>query len=814
MPTTSWDEIVAMVAEAVKKAKPGEWIVGRGWHQEKWTTRPEPNVEGFPTHASLDRVSPDNPVLLEHASGHAAIANARAMALAGVTKDTPNPPGGEILKDAQGDPIGVFRETASGLVDRARAAARAKMTPVEREAEAVEIIRLADHECLSKGLTTIHTAGETFSMIDRFKRMIDSGALGVRLYVMVGESNARMKNGLAKYRIIDYGQQHLTVRAIKAYMDGALGSRGAWLLEPYTDLPGHTGLNTTPLTELRETADLAIANNYQLCIHAIGDRANRELLNLYDAAFKAHPDLKDLRWRDEHTQHLSRADIPRYGQLGVIAAMQGIHCTSDAPYVLARLGPQRAEEGAYVWQKLMKTGAVVANGTDAPVEDVDPIPNFFATVTRRVKDGSVFYGDQKMTRMEALKSYTINGAYAAFEENVKGSLKPGKLADVTVLSKDILTVPDNEIPSAKVLYTIVGGKVLYAGEVRRTVIRRWSRAQPRAVSASGVAQVGREPALRLLNAHPLAGGVRLDLVAPDPPDVEVLRVRAREVEAADARRRPHRERFGQRHADRGRLEQVEQPPLLRVVRAGRVAEGRPDAAVALLQQVVVAQLFAGAVPPLAPDAGVQELRERLGQAVRQRLHHDRVVVVVRGGVAGGQFVGAQAGRDSEGPEVVGRAVAGRRHEVGQRQQRPALLDDLLLAQHREPRDLGPALPIRPEDDVVAVAAGRPEAVHAPRAQRPFLDERPQHAPGVVVQLARGRSVLGVIQDGREAALQAPRREEVGPVDELGQFAERDVRDRPAAREDRRGDLFARPVDLQAGWPARRRRGAADRAVRA
>jgi predicted amidohydrolase YtcJ len=464
MPTTSWDEIVGMVAEAVKKAKPGEWIIGRGWHQEKWTKRPVPNVEGFPTHASLDRVSPANPVLLEHASGHATIANARAMALAGVTRDTPDPAGGEILKDAQGDPIGVFRETASGLVDRARAAARAKMMPAELEAEALEIIRLADQECLSKGLTTFHTAGETFSMIDRFKRVIDGGKLGIRLYAMVGESNARMRNGLAEYRTIGYGHQHLTVRAIKGYMDGALGSRGAWLLEPYTDLPGHTGLNTTSLTQLRETAELAIANDYQLCIHAIGDRANREVLNLYEATFKAHPGIGNLRWRDEHTQHLNAADIPRYGQLGVIAAMQGIHCTSDAPYVLARLGPKRAEEGAYVWQKLMKSGAIIANGTDSPVEDVDPIPNYFATVTRRVKDGSVFYGDQKMTRMEALKSYTINGAYAAFEENIKGSLKPGKLADVTVLSKDILTVPDNEIPSAKVLYTIVGGKVLYSGK--------------------------------------------------------------------------------------------------------------------------------------------------------------------------------------------------------------------------------------------------------------------------------------------------------------------------------------------------------------
>ncbi|HSP90459.1 MAG TPA: amidohydrolase [Vicinamibacterales bacterium] len=463
MATTSWDEIVAMVAEAVKQAKPGEWIVGRGWHQEKWTTRPEPGVEGFPTHASLDRVSPDNPVVLTHASGHASFANAKAMALAGVTRATPNPAGGEILKDARGEPIGVFRESASGLIGRARAASRAKMTGEELEAEALRVIDLANQECLSKGITSFHTAGESFSMVDRFKRVIEQGRLGVRLYVMLGESNARLKEGMAGYRTIGFGNNHLTVRAVKAYMDGALGSRGAWLLEPYADLAGHTGLNSTPVAELRETAELAVANGYQLCVHAIGDRANRELLDLYEATFTAHPEARDLRWRDEHTQHLHPADIPRYGKLGVVAAMQGIHCTSDAPYVLARLGPARAEEGAYVWQKLMKTGAVVANGTDAPVEDVDPIPNFHATATRKLQDGSVFFGDQKMSRMEALKSYTINGAYAAFEEGIKGSLTPGKLADVTVLSKDILTVPDDEIRSAKVRYTIVGGKVLYEG---------------------------------------------------------------------------------------------------------------------------------------------------------------------------------------------------------------------------------------------------------------------------------------------------------------------------------------------------------------
>jgi hypothetical protein len=278
---------------------------------------------------------------------------------------------------------------------------------------------------------------------------------------MVRESNARLAENLAKYKTIGFADNHVTVRTIKVTLDGALGSRGAWLLEPYADLAGHTGLNTAPVDAVRETARLAIANGYQLAIHAIGDRANREVLNIYEEAFKANPDKTDLRWRDEHTQHLNPADIGRFGKLGVIAAMQGIHCTSDAPYVLARLGAERAQEGAYVWQKLMKSAVVISNGTDAPVEDVDPIASYYATVSRRLNDGSVFFGDQRMTRMEALKSYTINGAFAAFEEKIKGSLTVGKLGDVTILSKDILTIPEEQIPTAKVLYTIVGGKVMY-----------------------------------------------------------------------------------------------------------------------------------------------------------------------------------------------------------------------------------------------------------------------------------------------------------------------------------------------------------------
>jgi predicted amidohydrolase YtcJ len=291
--------------------------------------------------------------------------------------------------------------------------------------------------------------------------MADEDKLGIRLWVMVRAGLEQEAQKLAQYRMVDYANGHLTVRAIKRSIDGALGSRGAWLLEPYADKPDSTGLNTTPVEEIRATARLAMQHGYQLCVHAIGDRANRETLNIFEEAFKANPDKKDVRWRVEHAQHLNPADIPRFGALGVIASMEGVHCTSDAPYVLARLGPKRAEEGAYVWQKLMKSGAVVTNGTDAPVEDVDPIGSYYATVSRKLKDGSVFYPDQRMSRMEALKSYTLSGAFAAFEENSRGSIKPGKYADMVVLSKDILTIAEDDIPSAQVVYTIVGGKVKY-----------------------------------------------------------------------------------------------------------------------------------------------------------------------------------------------------------------------------------------------------------------------------------------------------------------------------------------------------------------
>lgn len=458
---TNWDEIVARVGEAAKKAKPGEWITGQGWHQEKWDKTPQPNIDGLPFHYDLSKVSPNNPVLLTHASGHSCLANAKAMELGGVNKATPNPPGGEVVKDSQGNPIGAFIETAQGYIGRALAGDQMKRTPAEIQGQETRAIELAVRECLSKGITSFHDAGASFKTIDLCKALADDGKIGVRLYVMISEENEALKERMGQYKIIGAGQNHLTVRAIKRLIDGALGAHGAWLLEPYTDLQTSTGLNTTPLEVMKETARLAIEDDFQLCTHAIGDRGNRETLDIYENAFASRPEKKDLRWRIEHAQVLNPADIPRFGKMGVVAAMQGIHCTSDGPWVIKRIGEQRAEEGAYVWRELIKTGAMISNGTDAPVEDVDPIASFYASVTRKMKDGKAFFPGQCMTREEALRSYTWNGAYAAFQENILGSLTPSKLADITILSKDILSVPEDEILSAEIVYTIVGGQVLY-----------------------------------------------------------------------------------------------------------------------------------------------------------------------------------------------------------------------------------------------------------------------------------------------------------------------------------------------------------------
>lgn len=457
----SWDDIVAMVRDAAAKARPGEWIRGRGWHQEKWTSVPTPNVDGVPLHTALSAASPNNPVALGHASGHASFVNAKALELAGINRSTENPPGGEIIKDERGEPTGLLRETAQRLISRAEARAP-QGSADEQAAYFRRIVRLAGEEALSKGVTSFHDAGSSFATIDRFKAMAERGELPVRLYVMVRrESNDDLDRRLPQYRLVGYANNFLTVRSIKRQIDGALGSHGAWLLEPYADLPSSKGLTLETPEDIARTAEIAIKHGYQVNTHAIGDRANREVLDIYERTFGANPDKRDLRWRIEHAQHLALSDVPRFRQLGVIASMQGIHSTSDGPWIPRRLGEARARATSYLFRTLLDAGVTVTNGTDVPVEDIDPIASFYAAVSKRTGDGARFVPEQRMTREEALRSYTMSNAYAAFEEHIKGSITPGKLADLVVLSKDIMRVPEDEIPTARVDLTILGGRVRY-----------------------------------------------------------------------------------------------------------------------------------------------------------------------------------------------------------------------------------------------------------------------------------------------------------------------------------------------------------------
>jgi len=457
----SWDEIVAMVADAVQSASPDQWIEGRGWHQEKWNEVPPGSVEGVPTHTTLSAVSNNNPVVLGHASGHAAFANASALELAGINNQTPDPPGGTIVRDADGSATGLLRENADGLVYRVVEKEKAQLSEAEKWNEFSHQVELAGEEALSKGVTTFHDAGASFATIDGFKQLADEGRLPVRLYVMVrSESNVSMDDALPSYRMIGYGGNHLTVRSIKRQIDGALGSHGAWLLEPYEDMPSSTGLWVEEPDDIETTAQLAAKHGFQLNTHAIGDRANREVLDIYERTFPEGAG-GQMRWRIEHAQHVHPDDVRRFADLGVIASMQGVHATSDAPWVYARLGVKRAESGAYLWRSLIEAGVMVTNGTDTPVEDVSPISSLYSSVVRQDRDGNEFFPGQRMTRLEALQSYTINNAYAAFEEDIKGSITVGKLADITVLDRDIMTVPEAEIARAQVDMTIVGGEIRF-----------------------------------------------------------------------------------------------------------------------------------------------------------------------------------------------------------------------------------------------------------------------------------------------------------------------------------------------------------------
>ncbi|MFT5285667.1 MAG: putative amidohydrolase YtcJ [Planctomycetota bacterium] len=454
MRATNYASVIAMVEEAVADSQPGELIRGRGWHQSKWSDVAEGSVQGMPHHKQLSAISPNNPVILEHASGHAALANERAMQLAGIDRNTPDPPGGEILRDADGEPIGVFRENAIDLLN-----------PVFSDAAAPDprqLAMLARDECLSKGITSFHDAGSPLAVADVYHELAKAGELGLRLFVLLSDSNETLSASLDDHPLLAIENDHLAVGGIKRSIDGALGSHGAWLLEPYSDHAASHGLNSITVESLRETARIAVEYDLQLCVHAIGDRANRETLDIFQDTFEEHADRTDWRWRIEHAQHLNPDDIPRFKELGVIASMQAVHCTSDASFVVDRLGEERARDGAYVWRTLVDLGVVVTNGTDAPVENVDPIANYYSAVTRQTKAGTTFFADQRLTRIEALRSYTLNNAIASFQEDQKGSLAPGKLADITVLSRNITTIPVEEIAQTKVLYTIVGGRVLYS----------------------------------------------------------------------------------------------------------------------------------------------------------------------------------------------------------------------------------------------------------------------------------------------------------------------------------------------------------------
>ena len=457
----SWDEIVAMVEERVKEVEKGEWIIGRGWHQEKWEETPHDHIHGYPRHFVLSDISPDNPVLLTHASGHGLLANEKAMEMAGVNRETPDPVGGEIVRDREGNAIGVFEERAQNIIRNAYNYYLQDQSDEEKVKAWFDGIALAQKECLKNGITSFQDAGARFHEMDRYQQMARDGEFDVRLWSMLRHSSKDMKDKAKDYRVVDLGDGYFTCRAIKTELDGALGSFGAWLLESYDDKENFVGQNTTEISEVEAIADIALDADMQLCVHAIGDRANREVLDLMEREFQT-TEKEDLRWRIEHSQHLHPDDIPRFGSLGVIASMQGIHCTSDAPYVEKRLGFKRAKEGAYNWRAIVDSGGVVTNGTDAPVEDVNAIESYYATVTRkRIDNGFEFFPENALTRDEALYSYTMANAFAAFEDEDKGSIEVGKYADITILSEDWINCSDEEILDTEVLYTIVGGEVKF-----------------------------------------------------------------------------------------------------------------------------------------------------------------------------------------------------------------------------------------------------------------------------------------------------------------------------------------------------------------
>ncbi|MEC8745086.1 MAG: amidohydrolase, partial [Pseudomonadota bacterium] len=442
----SYQTIVGMVADAAAKASPGQVIKGRGWHQSKWSKEPSVTVDGFPTHRSLSEVSPNNPVFLGHANGHTALVNQAAMDALNLTYNTPTPDGGVIVKDGKGDPTGILHENAIDLAY--------PLIALSTDSAKTAILAAQDH-AFRWGITNFHDAGAGSTDIEAQRALDASGDLKLRVYTMVSAQDEALTDyWLARPPVIADDDSRLTIRSFKAVMDGALGSRTAWLHQPYTDDPGTSGVQTFDENRLVNIMNRSNAHGWQINTHAIGDKANTVVLDAIDRATLTQ---RDHRSRIEHSQHLLPSDIERFSTLGVIASIQAIHMSSDRPWAIDRLGKERIESGAYVWRDLLNAGVNIANGTDVPVEPINPIANFYASVARKTLKGLPDDGyeiGQKLSRHETLKSMTLWNAYAAFEEAEVGSISVGKRADMTVTDQNLMTVDETKILATKPVMTI------------------------------------------------------------------------------------------------------------------------------------------------------------------------------------------------------------------------------------------------------------------------------------------------------------------------------------------------------------------------
>jgi len=452
---TNLEDFLAKVKARVDQAKPGEWVTGRGWIETFWT----PPV--FPTRWDLDKISPNNPVYLTRADGHGAVANSAALKLGNVTKETKDPFGGQVLRDKEtGEPVGMLLDRAQGLVTR--------QIPARTDGDNDQAAMLADKRSIQLGWTQVHDAGGGFDDVERYKRLYGEGKLRIRIYKAVHGPGPGSQKLLHDGPIIGAFGNRLNVRAIKVVSDGALGSRGAALLAPYSDRADSKGFLTVKDEELMPMLKEALEKGIQVETHAIGDYANRFTLDEYEKALGAVPKSKrkiaDPRWRIEHSQIVNPSDIPRFKQLGIIPSMQPSHAIGDLHFAPSRLGLERLQ-GAYAWNTFIKSGVIIPGGSDAPVERGEPMIEFYAAVARkdiRGFTGAGWHPEEKVTREEALKMFTIWPAYVAFEENVRGSIEVGKLADLTVFSADIMKIPEMEILKTRCVMTVINGEIVYA----------------------------------------------------------------------------------------------------------------------------------------------------------------------------------------------------------------------------------------------------------------------------------------------------------------------------------------------------------------